>query len=936
MKINNNKNSNNDSQSNSLNRKNIVIIIITLIIVIGLGISFAYFYINTSYDESLANINSNIECLDISFEDSNLISLRNSYPMTDDYALSHLTPVTINVTNNCTNAVNDSYYSLVLTTLSNETGYIDDNKIRTKIIRNINNNGAEVLKNTNYLNTLNLATEGNVYNLIINDLNKRNDVKNYSNKTVYIVDNSSIGAGETNTYNIYLWIDYYEGDSGVYNGEEHNASYDNTTSGKDFISLISIVTNISDKVINYHSNFDNDEVITEHYLGSSDITLKSNPFINNGYIFKEWNTMPDGSGTSYRSEEVISNLNTAYLDLYAQWADGIAEINGRYYKTLQAAINACGSSETTIKILDNISENVTISIDKNIILDLRGFTLSNKTTSAVINNAGTLTVMDGTIRMIYMGAPANPVIENNNTVTVISGTITSNGGAACINNNTNSNLYINGGEIIATGTRQAVYNNGGNLEISGDAYLSSAIAVVDKDRGTVQNLSGSTLLVKGGTIVSTGVQPAILNEGLMTIGIQDGSVSTTTPLMQGENIGIKSTTNFSMYDGIVKSKETVVNDETKITTIESEYYVVHGHDKINNEKYDTLYLANSVCTILFNANIEDVDNSTRKVECGKSIGMIPNLTKQSYILQGWYSSATNGDLITEDQIVETDMEVFAHWREYEVAEINGTYYKTLKAAIDAAGKTQTTIKLLDNIAEDVTIASGKNILLDLQGFTLSRTASKSINITNRGTLTVSNGTIKNTYSSSTAAVIENYGTLYITSGTITSNGGAGCVNTRPNAKTYMSGGKIIATGTRQALYNYENGIVEISGTAYLKSSIANTDKDRGTVHNLANGTVTIKSGTIVSTTSEPAVYNEGTLTIGIHDGNVSTTSPVIQGNAIGIKSIANYSMYDGIVKSINVPINDETKITDKENGYYITHGIETINNDSYNTAYLTH
>lgn len=50
--------------------------------------------------------------------------------------------------------------------------------------------------------------------------------------------------------------------------------------------------------------------------------LTANNFTRAGYVFKEWNTASDGSGTSYKNKESVSNLtdtNGAIINLYAQW-----------------------------------------------------------------------------------------------------------------------------------------------------------------------------------------------------------------------------------------------------------------------------------------------------------------------------------------------------------------------------------------------------------------------------------------------------------------------------------------------------------------------------------------------------------------------------------------------------------------------------------------
>ena len=50
--------------------------------------------------------------------------------------------------------------------------------------------------------------------------------------------------------------------------------------------------------------------------------LSKNLFTRSNYVFRGWNTMPDGSGTHYDDEEVVNNLSTTdgdIITLYAEW-----------------------------------------------------------------------------------------------------------------------------------------------------------------------------------------------------------------------------------------------------------------------------------------------------------------------------------------------------------------------------------------------------------------------------------------------------------------------------------------------------------------------------------------------------------------------------------------------------------------------------------------
>ena len=601
-----------------------------------------------------------------------------------------------------------------------------------------------------------------------------------------------------------------------------------------------------------------------------------------GYVFGGWFT--DG-GTLVRSSTTVT-IN-AHHYLHARWEQNVvAEVNGTYYGTLQAAVNAVPTTgvATTVTLLCDASEAIIIDAGKNIIFDLRNNTLSNNGANRVIRNSGQLTIMNGII--------------------------TSSVGYAAVDNEAIGRLVINGGRIIATGARQAVYNLG-IAEITGNAYLSSAIPTTTSGgpRGTLQNQATGTLTISGGTIIST-TQYAVYNLGTMTVGVEDGENDKTAPLIQGTETGINSTVAYSMYDGIAKGKLSAVNDKELITSIEDEFNIVQGIEVINNQQYATLYLGRVVYKIEFDANGGSCAIDEIGIESGEQIGILPTASRGAgYELEGWYTEREGGQKVTEETIVTGNMQLYAHWASHMIAEVNGVEYPTLQAALDIVPKngTPTTVKLINNTIENVTVLSGQNVVFNLQSYTITNSTNLSV-ITNGGTIAISNGTI------------------------MTTSENAAAVNNNKNATATISGGRIIATGQRQALYN-DGGYVEITGTAYLSSSIT-VSGDRGTVHNLAGSTLVITGGTIISTTNQ-ALYNKGTLTIGIRDGVIDITAPIFQGATYGINSTTNFNFYDGIVKGVTAAFQNEARVTGYEVGSTLAHGTEMIDGVTYKTAYST-
>ena len=84
--------------------------------------SYSYFTVQVSKSDTLGGVTGKVECLDISITETDQINLTNQYPMTDEVALSSVTPATITVTNNCTNNSTPVNYTLALTSLKENTG----------------------------------------------------------------------------------------------------------------------------------------------------------------------------------------------------------------------------------------------------------------------------------------------------------------------------------------------------------------------------------------------------------------------------------------------------------------------------------------------------------------------------------------------------------------------------------------------------------------------------------------------------------------------------------------------------------------------------------------------------------------------------------------------------------------------------------------------
>ncbi|MBO4855686.1 InlB B-repeat-containing protein [Candidatus Saccharibacteria bacterium] len=278
--------------------------------------------------------------------------------------------------------------------------------------------------------------------------------------------------------------------------------------------------------------------------------------------FGGWYTEQDGAGQRITEESMVNQDMT----LYAFWRDNnnICRVGGTTYPLLQDCIDEAGVGDT-ITLLDNIKDHVLVDTGVEITLDLNGYKFSD-------NGGGDPVV-------------GSKVIDNKGKLTIINGTITSSLAEGVVNNESGAELYIqNGARIVATGSKQAVYNNGGRLVISDNAYLSAS----SSSRAALHNLNNGSVTITGGTIIST-KQVAVENaSGTLVIGVSGGGIVNSTPIMRGATYGVRTTPAIEFYDGILQGKTAAINNENLITAEEGATKV-NGTAVISGVTYQTLH-----------------------------------------------------------------------------------------------------------------------------------------------------------------------------------------------------------------------------------------------------------------------------------------------------------------------------------------------------------
>ena len=240
-----------------------------------------------------------------------------------------------------------------------------------------------------------------------------------------------------------------------------------------------------------------------------------------GYKFAGWYTKKDG-GEKITEEEIVKSNSTIYAH-YTK-CNIKSETNNitKYYLKLQDAINESSQvNQTTITLLDNITENIKVTTPlKSTILDLNNKKLNGNIINE--NTSSNITIKNGTINTtdIY-------ILYNKGTMTIMNGNyITTNDTTSVRGINNYGTFYIRGGTI--TSPQGFTVNNFGKLYM----YAGTIKHTKKGSNGTAlfNNVNGVTRTT-GGTIESTAY--AFVNHS--NSGTSDSSKQS---ILQNMNISI--------------------------------------------------------------------------------------------------------------------------------------------------------------------------------------------------------------------------------------------------------------------------------------------------------------------------------------------------------------------------------------------------------------
>ena len=490
--------------------------------------------------------------------------------------------------------------------------------------------------------------------------------------------------------------------------------------------------------------------------GSANIIVNGGTFV--GYDPR--NAENEGKGTSLVADGVGINKDengsfTAVPNMAAQIVDADGS-SVAAYATLQAAVNAAKSGETVLMLTDvdlgNSYVKFYTSTNKatNVTVDLGGHTLSSSASSTITTAVTNWTIQNGTIKNTYptvvtTGGAVN--VPSSSSITLTGGetglniisesvgvTIRINNGAAnvtikdgvTISGQYGAYLYgspngynrkytgktaltVDGGTINGTIAGIAVWGPD-NKNVAATATLTVNGGTITSDKGfgiagtgNADNQVATTINITGGTI-SSGADTAIYHPQNGTLTISGGTISGVTGGVQmcAGTLEVTGGTITATGNGDTSGKtgDGSIPDGAAVSIVNRNY---PGGIPSATITGGTLTSANGVDAV--NAygwsNNAKTDWTERKDNMNVSGGRFSSKLEKDYCAAGFEPSEKNSDGTYSVQKIK-------------VAEVNGTQYESLKAAIDAA-KDGETVTLLADVIQNTMLTIDKNITLDLNG-----------------------------------------------------------------------------------------------------------------------------------------------------------------------------------------------------------------------------
>lgn len=589
-------------------------------------------------------------------------------------------------------------------------------------------------------------------------------------------------------------------------------------------------------------------------------------------------TTSSGSSSGGYSHSHSYDANTHKCSCGAFDPEVVATIgNTNGYLTLKDAVAAATNGQT-VKMIKNSSENITISADKTITIDLNGKKLTNADSHTIVNN-GNLTIQ---------GSGTVDNVTHQKAALVNYGTAVLNGGTYTRSlENPENNKDNSGGNSYYT----ILNDKGGNMtinagvEVTNVGHFSSMIR-----NGGDENSSATSKLTIHGGVFSGGIN-TVKNDELGELTITDGSFSNTSQYV------IMNWHKASLSGG---SFET--NEGAKAVLFTAKYHATRAIGKL------TVTGGTYICKTNQALLCDLYDNNEQYLGTASIAGgTFSRQPEAKYIASGYAATANENGTWT---VSEADGSSFD-------AEVGGVKYATLAAAIAAADE-NAIVELLGDVDGQVVIPAGKKLTLDLDGKTITHSGTA---IINNGTLIVKNGTVVSTGNCG-IGVGSNSETTIESSMTVTAQESAVITSKSTGAEIYIEGGTFTSTDNAVIAGNGsaregEPNVIFIDGGVF-NGGIKTKDYVACGIYAPWKDQIIVKGGTFNITGGAGIVARAGQVTVeggtfnctGNATGKVGDSRVVVPCAALVFDSEANYPA-----------LNEESVILVKNGSFTVQSGV---------------
>ena len=282
-----------------------------------------------------------------------------------------------------------------------------------------------------------------------------------------------------------------------------NGKVEGSTIAKDGKSLLDVI----DFYVVTSTDENAEAVAIENFVGNLKKTETSEVYYIKG-------VMQTTAGNDYQdltldgiTVTVIAAQDTVENDSFNDQYDKDAKYPIVAMDTLQELINNA-AEPVSVKLEGNIAGSLTVPQDKDVTLDLNGFTLNGGDSHAILNR-GTLCIKDSSGNGKIVASKADTSALRNAAVCVIEGGTFTRAAGEGNKWHTVENfgtMTFNGGKVIAEDGQSFAIVNGWNYIDPGEQKATMTINNIEMKAGPngFKNCAGGTLTMNGGTLHCTG------------------------------------------------------------------------------------------------------------------------------------------------------------------------------------------------------------------------------------------------------------------------------------------------------------------------------------------------------------------------------------------------------------------------------------------------